>query len=121
MNVVITFINLCIHLYISRGDPLPAAGFGFGDAVIAELLSDKGLLPRDEGPGIAAVVFAWDAELQVGSRLGAKEERVFYWGGGGGNGHKTVRTPLYFLAKKGYLAKCVSPTAVLAKRGYCGR
>eukprot|EP00904_Undaria_pinnatifida_P007650 jgi/Undpi1/4014/HiC_scaffold_16.g07382.m1 len=46
------------------GEALPAAGFGFGDAVIVELLSDKGLLPKDNGPGIAAVVFAYNAELQ---------------------------------------------------------
>eukprot|EP00903_Cladosiphon_okamuranus_P006427 g6289.t1 len=46
------------------GEPLPAAGFGFGDAVIVELLSDKGLLPRDKGPGVTAVVCAFDAELQ---------------------------------------------------------
>ncbi|CAM9145210.1 unnamed protein product [Scytosiphon promiscuus] len=46
------------------GEPLPAAGFGFGDAVIAELLSDKGLLPKDAGPGVTAVVFAFDEELQ---------------------------------------------------------
>lgn len=51
-------------MFIS-GEPLPAAGFGFGDAVIVELLSDKGLLPKDKGPGVTAVVFAWDAELQV--------------------------------------------------------
>ncbi|CAN0588692.1 unnamed protein product, partial [Laminaria digitata] len=47
------------------GEALPAAGFGFGDAVIVELLADKGLLPKDNGPGIAAVVFAYNAELQV--------------------------------------------------------
>eukprot|EP00752_Nemacystus_decipiens_P014338 g12757.t1 len=46
------------------GEPLPAAGFGFGDAVIVELLSDKGLLPKDKGPGVAAVVCAFNAELQ---------------------------------------------------------
>ncbi len=28
------------------GDPAPCAGFGFGDAVIVELLRDKGLLPN---------------------------------------------------------------------------
>lgn len=44
---------------------MPAAGFGFGDAVIVELLSDRGLLPPDEGPGVTAVVFAFDSELQV--------------------------------------------------------
>ena len=41
------------------GKPVPAVGFGFGDAVIAELLSDKGLLP--ELPRrLDAVVFAFE-------------------------------------------------------------
>lgn len=31
-----------------------------------ELLSDKGLLPEDKGPGVMAVVFGWAEELQVG-------------------------------------------------------
>lgn len=47
------------------GEALPAAGFGFGDAVIVELLSDRGLLPKEAGPGVTAVVFGWDDELQV--------------------------------------------------------
>ncbi|CAM9301523.1 unnamed protein product [Ectocarpus fasciculatus] len=46
------------------GEALPAAGFGFGDAVIVELLSDRGLLPKETGPGVTAVVFGWDDELQ---------------------------------------------------------
>lgn len=33
--------------------------------MIVELLSDKGLLPKDKGPGVTAVVCAFDAELQV--------------------------------------------------------
>lgn len=67
------YISVFVHYVLSmcigrldRGEPLPAAGFGFGDAVIMELLSDKGLLPEDKGPGVMAVVFGWDAELQVG-------------------------------------------------------
>lgn len=59
------FALVALVLFFSSGDSLPAAGFGFGDAVIVELLSDKGLLPKDKGPGVTAVVFAWDAELQV--------------------------------------------------------
>ncbi|CAN0244390.1 unnamed protein product, partial [Ectocarpus sp. 13 AM-2016] len=47
------------------GEALPAAGFGFGDAVIVELLMDRGLLPKESGPGVTAVVFGWDDELQV--------------------------------------------------------
>jgi histidyl-tRNA synthetase len=41
-------------------EPLPAAGFGFGDAVIAELLTEKGLIPGGVG----------------GSRLGASADVV---------------------------------------------
>ena len=50
-------------------DDVPAAGFGFGDAVIAELLGSKGLLPSDgelaQAAGPDAVVFAWGGELRV--------------------------------------------------------
>jgi len=38
------------------GKATPAVGFGFGDVVIAELLSDRGLLP-DGARGLDAVVF----------------------------------------------------------------
>lgn len=65
----ILLLRFCsVNAFVNRGEPLPAAGFGFGDAVIVELLSDKGLLPKDQGPGVTAVVFAWNADLQV--RLG---------------------------------------------------
>merc|ERR1712226_1712455 len=37
------------------GDPTPAVGFGFGDAVIVELLNDRGLLPNFDGVGVDAV------------------------------------------------------------------
>jgi histidyl-tRNA synthetase len=51
------------------GAPLPAAGFGFGDAVIGELLADKGLwpeLPR----ALDAFVFALgDAQRPAAIRL----------------------------------------------------
>ena len=45
------------------GDPTPAAGFGFGDAVIIELLKERGVLPRFDGCGFDAVVFAMGPEL----------------------------------------------------------
>lgn len=51
------------------GPPTPAVGFGFGDAVIAELLADKGLLP-ELLPGIDALVFAFgDDERPAAIRL----------------------------------------------------
>ena len=34
-----------------------------------ELLSDKGLLPEDQGPGFTAVVFGYNAELQVWDKM----------------------------------------------------
>jgi histidyl-tRNA synthetase len=32
--------------YASGGEDRPMVGFGFGDAVIMELINDKGLLPE---------------------------------------------------------------------------
>jgi len=46
------------------GDPTPAAGFGFGDAVIVELLKERNLLPSFGNAGIDTVVFAMNADLQ---------------------------------------------------------
>ena len=46
------------------GKDMPACGFGFGDAVIVELLKDKGLLP-DLPPAVDDVVFAFSGELRV--------------------------------------------------------
>jgi len=43
-------------------DPLPAVGFGFGDAVIVELLSDLELLPDLSTTGVDAVVFPFGSE-----------------------------------------------------------
>ena len=73
------------------GKDLPACGFGFGDAVIVELLSEKGLLP-DLPPGVDDVVFAFspelrDAAMQVATRLRRRgrgvdlvlEERKMKW------------------------------------------
>lgn len=45
------------------GKSVPAVGFGFGDAVIIELLAARGLLPADPGPGIEIVVFVQEAAL----------------------------------------------------------
>jgi len=45
------------------GDPTPAAGFGFGDAVIVELLKERNVLPSFEGSGVDTVVFAMRPEL----------------------------------------------------------
>jgi histidyl-tRNA synthetase len=45
------------------GDPTPAAGFGFGDAVIVELLKDRSILPNFDSVGVDTVVFAMNEEL----------------------------------------------------------
>jgi len=46
------------------GEPTPAAGFGFGDAVIVELLKERDILPSfDDLTNIDAVVFAMKPEL----------------------------------------------------------
>jgi len=45
------------------GDPTPAAGFGFGDAVIVELLKDRNLLPSFDSVGIDTVVYAMSPEI----------------------------------------------------------
>ena len=57
------------------GKDLPATGFGFGDMVIMELLSDKGLLP-DISSRVSDVVFCMDeslrgAAMSVSSKLRA--------------------------------------------------
>ena len=45
------------------GKDVPACGFGFGDAVIAELLKEKDLLPEFP-PSVQDVVFAFDESLR---------------------------------------------------------
>jgi histidyl-tRNA synthetase len=45
------------------GKDIPACGFGFGDMVILEVLSDRGLLPALDG-AVDDLVFAWDASLR---------------------------------------------------------
>lgn len=45
------------------GESTPAAGFGFGDAVIVELLKERNVLPTFESSGIDSVVFAMNEDL----------------------------------------------------------
>ena len=50
------------------GDSVPAVGFGFGDAVIVELLKSRGLLPELDGINLDAVdsiVYPMDDNLRV--------------------------------------------------------
>jgi histidyl-tRNA synthetase len=63
------------------GDPTPAAGFGFGDAVIVELLKERDLLPSFDDSGIDTVVFAMEENLytvaiEVASKLRAAGQSV---------------------------------------------
>lgn len=63
------------------GDPTPAAGFGFGDAVIVELLKERNILPSFENSGVDSVVFAMTVELygaaiDVATRLRASGQSV---------------------------------------------
>ncbi|KAM3689249.1 hypothetical protein ACB098_09G032600 [Castanea mollissima] len=62
------------------GDDLPACGFGFGDAVIVELLKDRGLLP-ELSLQVENIVCALDVDLQgaaarVASILREKSQTV---------------------------------------------
>ena len=45
------------------GKDLPATGFGFGDMVVLELLSSKGLVPNLQS-GVSDVVFGLGSELR---------------------------------------------------------
>jgi histidyl-tRNA synthetase len=45
------------------GDPIPACGFGFGDAVIVELLKERKILPSFASSGFDTVVFAMSPDL----------------------------------------------------------
>jgi histidyl-tRNA synthetase len=54
------------------GDPTPAAGFGFGDAVIMELLKERDVLPSFESAGIDTVVFAMNPDLYEEAIMVAK-------------------------------------------------
>jgi histidyl-tRNA synthetase len=62
------------------GKAIPAVGFGFGDVVITELLSDRGKLP-DSGRALDAVVYAFTeaergAAIRVAGALRANERSV---------------------------------------------
>lgn len=62
------------------GQDLPMVGFGFGDAVIVELLKDRGLLPQPVHE-VQDVVFCFDPELRaaactVAAKLRASGRRV---------------------------------------------
>jgi len=62
------------------GKDLPATGFGFGDMVIMELLSDKGLIP-DISSRVSDVVFCMDeslrgAAMSVSSKLRESGRKV---------------------------------------------
>jgi histidyl-tRNA synthetase len=45
-------------------ETMPAVGFGFGDAVIIELLKDKGLLPDFSNNNIQVIAYAMDENLR---------------------------------------------------------
>ncbi|KAL3798545.1 hypothetical protein HJC23_011849 [Cyclotella cryptica] len=56
------------------GGPTPVAGFGFGDAVVVELLTERNKLPSIDECGFNTVVFAmnddlYGATVQVASTL----------------------------------------------------
>ncbi|KAK1313829.1 Histidine--tRNA ligase [Acorus calamus] len=50
-------------LSVFGGEDIPACGFGFGDAVIVELLKEKGLVP-DLARKVDDIVFPLDTELE---------------------------------------------------------
>eukprot|EP00472_Partenskyella_glossopodia_P014368 CAMPEP_0197542032 /NCGR_PEP_ID=MMETSP1318-20131121/67488_1 /TAXON_ID=552666 /ORGANISM="Partenskyella glossopodia, Strain RCC365" /LENGTH=508 /DNA_ID=CAMNT_0043101269 /DNA_START=517 /DNA_END=2043 /DNA_ORIENTATION=+ len=55
------------------GEALPAVGFGFGDAVIAELLMAKEKMPSFKSPSLPIVVSAFDKSLQpVAAQVASK-------------------------------------------------
>lgn len=63
------------------GDPTPAAGFGFGDAVIVELLKERDVLPSFDASEFDTVVFAMSEDLygvavEVASKLRAEGQTV---------------------------------------------
>ena len=63
------------------GEPTPAAGFGFGDAVVVELLKERNVLPSFDSSGVDTVVFAlspeqYSAAIKVASTLRACGQSV---------------------------------------------
>jgi histidyl-tRNA synthetase len=68
------------------GERLPAVGFGMGDVVIAELLTDKGLLPTGiPGPDLWLVSVDGDGQklAKLAARLRAADRQVGFSFGGG--------------------------------------
>merc|ERR1711988_63838 len=50
-----------LEIFDTKNENIPAVGFGFGDAVIAELLSSKNLLPQElQQANLDVVIFAMD-------------------------------------------------------------
>ncbi|GMI33565.1 hypothetical protein TeGR_g3699, partial [Tetraparma gracilis] len=63
------------------GERTPAVGFGFGDAVIVELMKERGVLPDFEKPSVDVLVYGMDEELmgavvQVAGTLRASGKTV---------------------------------------------
>jgi histidyl-tRNA synthetase len=58
------------------GDPIPAIGFGFGDVVILELLSDLGLLPKLTQDVDFAVIPFSEAEIPAALELSQRLRRA---------------------------------------------
>jgi len=57
------------------GEATPAVGFGFGDAVIVELLKERDLLPTFESSGVDTVVFAMSRDIFGCATLAAEALR----------------------------------------------
>lgn len=69
-------------LELVGGDPLPAVGFGMGDVVLGELLTDRGLLPEYERAIDYYLVIVSEEErteaLRIATRLRAAGHSVAY-------------------------------------------
>ena len=69
-------------LELVGGDPLPAVGFGMGDVVLGELLTDRGLLPEYERAVDYYLVIVSEEErteaLRIATRLRAAGHSVAY-------------------------------------------
>ena len=57
------------------GEAVPAVGFGFGDAVIIELLASRDLLPDTSKGEIDAIVYPMEDSLRTMAVTAAKEMR----------------------------------------------
>jgi histidyl-tRNA synthetase len=57
---------------LGAAEPVAAVGFGFGDAVVYELLKAKGLLPslEAEGPSSIADVLVYPMEESLRNQVG---------------------------------------------------